>query len=169
MKEWCTIWNLEVFWKSSFGSDLFMVKKKSPSYVSFYCEAHGSTGPAKVQVVPTTGQVHSPKSDCSPPCRQDPAPMCPGLVWGLNHLSALTSLWRHGLNCPPPIMALQLSCRSLSSDPLPWNMTVFCVMAELIIRNGLLADSWMLIMIGTSGPLHPNLLMFGGGGKNEKQ
>lgn len=47
-------------------------------------------------------------------------------------------------------------------------MTVFSVMAELIIRNGLLADSWMLIMIGTSGPFHPNLLMFVVGGKNEK-
>lgn len=47
-------------------------------------------------------------------------------------------------------------------------MTVFSVMAELIIRNALLADSWMLIRIGAFGPFHPNLLMFLVGGKNEK-
>lgn len=104
-----------------------------------------------------------------PAVQAGPSASVPGHVCGLNHLRALiSSRQRCGLNCPPPIMALQRSCKSLSSDLLPWNMTGFSVMAELIIRNGLLADSWMLIMIGTSGPFHPNLLMFVGGGKMKK-
>lgn len=65
-------------------------------------------------------------------------------------------------------MAPPLHAEGWPSDVPPWNMTVFSVMAELIIRNGLLADSWMLIMIGAFAPLNPNLLMFVGGGKNEK-
>lgn len=94
--------------------------------------------------------------------------MCPEFVCGFSHLSAgNSSLWGRGLNRPSPMTAVQLSGKSLSSDPLPWHMTVLSVMAGLIITSGLLADSWMLIMIGTPGPLHPNLLMFVGGGEKE--
>lgn len=45
--------------------------------------------------------------------------------------------------------------QELAFRSLLWNMTVFSVMATLIIRSGLLADSWMLIMIETLGTLKP--------------
>jgi hypothetical protein len=44
--------------------------------------------------------------------------------------------------------------QKFASDP-PMDITVLFVLAELIIRNGFLADSWMLIMSGALGTLKP--------------
>lgn len=88
---------------------------------------------------------------------------------GFSHLIALNSSLRgRALNHLPPVMALQLHAKGLSSDFLPWNMTVSSVMAELIIRNGLPAGSWMVIMIGTFAALRPRSVDVCWGGKNEK-
>lgn len=100
------------------------------------------------------GQGSSVESDCSLLCWQHPPRSTLGW-FSAQVISALnSSFWRRALN-RPPLTAGQLSGRSLSAGPLPWNTTVSSVMVEWIIRNGVLAGSWMLITIGTFGALKP--------------
>lgn len=101
-------------------------------------------------MVGNAGHVGSLNSDYAPCVPAGPRNHVPQACSCANHPSALnSSLWGCSGNHLPSVMARQLRAKGLSSDLLSWNMTVFSVMAELMIRTGLLADSWMLIMIGT--------------------
>lgn len=149
---WCV---LEILWWCYLFMFLFL--KKSLSYFPFIVRLLGTQGWG-----PDGGQhwaSGSLKGDGAPWVPEGPSTAAP---WACSWLkSPQCSEFSHlgtSSEPSPPTMARQLHAKGSSSDLLLWSMTVLSVMAKLIVRNHLLADSWMLIMIGTFTALRPKFV-----------